>query len=133
MKHEFLFSKTVRTKIEELPDESDNPIYFVILSSFNGRCLFSKTFQDISVYDGNLIASFISAINLFGKEAFSSSGTIDRIKHGEYLILLKSKEDFIFGYVFKGQSYSAISKLDLFIDFLLNSTNIFIPGISSKG
>ncbi|MBY8982536.1 MAG: tetratricopeptide repeat protein [Candidatus Lokiarchaeota archaeon] len=125
MKHEFLFSKTVRTQIEELPNESDTPIYFVILSSYNGRCIYSKAFEDISVNDGNLIASFISAINIFGKEAFSSSGTIDRIRHGEYLIVLQSKEDYIFGYVFKGQSYSAISKLDTFIENLAQITNNF--------
>ncbi len=125
IKHEFLFSATGRAQMEDLSIQNDNPIYFVILSSFNGRCIFSKTFQDISVNDGNLIASFISAINLFGKEAFSSSGTIDRIKHGEYLIVLQSKEDYIFGYVFKGQSYSAISKLESFIDQLEQLTDSF--------
>ena len=117
-KDEFLFSKMIRTKIAELPKESENPVYLVILNPFDGRCIYNKAFQDISIADGNLISSFISAINIFGKTAFSSSGSIDRIRHGDYLIVLQPKDDLLYGYVFKGQSYSAIAKLDKFIKFL---------------
>ncbi len=124
-RHEFLFSKMIRSKIERTPIEKDIPVYIVILYPYDGRCLYSKAFQDISINDGNLIASFISAINLFGKEALSSSGSIDRIKHGDFLIILQPKEKLLFGYVFKGQSYFAKTKLDNFIEFLLNSTNCF--------
>ncbi|MBY9006672.1 MAG: tetratricopeptide repeat protein [Candidatus Lokiarchaeota archaeon] len=117
-RHEFLFSKMVRSKIEKIPNSKDIPIYFVILYPFDGRCLYSKAFEEISINDGNLMASFISAINLFGKEALSSSGSIDRISHGDYLIIIQSKKEYLFAYVFKGRSYSAKIKLDNIIDQL---------------
>lgn len=124
-RHEFLFSKMIRSKIDKLPNTKDIPVYFVILYPYDGRCLYSKAFEDITIDDGNLIASFISAINLFGKEALSSTGSIDRIRHGDYLIILQSKKDFLFGYVFKGQSYSAKAKLDKFIENLWKKTDNF--------
>ncbi len=123
--HEFLFSKMVRSNINEVEEETDLPVYLLVLNAHNGECLFSKSFQDSEIDDSELIAGFISAINLFGKEAFASSGSIDRIKHGEHLIILQSREAFLFGYVFKGQSYTAISKLNNFIDILAISTNNF--------
>ena len=123
-KHEFLFSKMIRSKIGYIPKEADKPIYLVILSIIDGHCLYSRAFENIGLNDGNLIAGFISAINIFGKEAFSSSGSIDRIKHGEYLIIFQSQDDFLFGYVFKGQSYSASSKLEIFVKNLSKSVNM---------
>ena len=123
-KHEFLFSKMISTKIKHQPKEADMPIYLVILSIIDGHCLYNRAFEDISLFDGDLIAGFISAINMFGKEAFSSSGSIDRIKHGEYLIIFRSKENLLYGYVFKGQSYSAITKLENLVVNIENSENI---------
>ncbi|MBY8983270.1 MAG: hypothetical protein KGD57_09995, partial [Candidatus Lokiarchaeota archaeon] len=123
--HEFLFSKMVRTNIEELAEETDIPVYLLIIQAESGEGLYSKSFHNDNIEDSGLIAGFISAINLFGKEAFSSSGSIDRIKHGEHLIILQSKDEFLFGYVFKGQSYTAISKLNTFTDILAISTNNF--------
>ena len=125
MRNEFLFSKMVRYKFEELPDEFDTPVYLVILSTYDGHCLYSRAFQDMSMDDGDLISGFISAINLFGKEAFSSSGSINRIRHGDYSIIFEPKEEFLLGYVFKGQSYSAITKLKSFIKVLSTFHNLF--------
>ncbi len=121
---EFLFSEMVRYKFKQLPHEVDNPVYIVILSPYDGHCLYSRAFKDISLDDGDLISGFISAINIFGKEAFSSSGSIDRIKHGDYLIVFQSKERILFGYVFKGNSYSAISKLRNFIEIISTFKNL---------
>ncbi|MBY9006671.1 MAG: tetratricopeptide repeat protein [Candidatus Lokiarchaeota archaeon] len=117
-KNEFLFSKLVQLKYGDLSNESENPVYILILSPYDGRCLYNKAFQEMSFSDGNLFSSFISAINIFGKTAFSTTDSIDRIRHGEYLIVLQPKNKFLFAYIFKGQSYSAISKLDEFIKII---------------
>ncbi len=122
-RNELLFSKMVRSRISDSIIERDTSIYLVILSSEKGDSIYSKAFEEIKI-DDNLIAGFISAINMFGKEAFSSSGSIDRIKHGEYLIILHSHKELIFGYVFKGQSYSAITKLENLIEELSNSEKL---------
>ncbi len=122
-RNDFLFSKMVRSKISDQVRVIDTPIYLVILNSNKGDCIYSKAFEEIKI-DENLIAGFISAINMFGKEAFSSSGSIDRIKHGEYMIILHSYKEFIFGYVFKGQSYPALSKLESLIEQLSQSKEL---------
>ena len=123
-KNDFLFSKMVNSKMTTFSNDIDIPVYIVILSSKKGDSIYNKAFQDIKINE-NLIAGFISAINMFGKEALSSSGSIDRIRHGEYNIILQSQEDLIFSYVFKGQALSAISKLEKFISKLLKLNGIF--------
>ncbi|MBN1217042.1 MAG: tetratricopeptide repeat protein [Candidatus Lokiarchaeota archaeon] len=120
-KSDFLFSKLIQFKYGDTSNESENPIYLVILSPYNGRCIYNKTFQEDNFLDGHLFSSFISAINIFGKQAFSTSESIDRIRHGEYMIVFQSKGNFLFGYVFKGKSYNAISKLDQFIEKVSNN------------
>jgi hypothetical protein len=55
------------------------------------------------------------------QEAFSLSGSIERIKHQDNTLLLKNVGPYLFSYVFEGQSYSAIQKLDKFIDQLQDS------------
>ena len=125
IRYEFLFSKIFRSKTEELLNKPDTAIYLVILSVIDGHCLYDRSFQESNMIDGNLIAGLISAINSFGKQAFSTQGTIDRIKHGDYFITLQSKDDFLFGYVFKGDSYPAISKLNNFVKKLSEFKDIF--------
>ncbi len=122
---DLLFSKMVRFKFEKLPEVIDIPVYLIILSAYDGHCLYSKSFEEINVNDGDLFSGFISAINLFGKEAFSPYGTINRIRHGNYFIIFETKEEFLFVYVFKGQSYSAITKLKNFIKMLSTFENLF--------
>ena len=124
-RYEFLFSKIFRSKTEELLNKPDTAIYIVILSVIDGHCLYDRLFQGSNIMESNLIASFISAINSFGKQAFSTLGTIDRIKYGDYFITLQSKDDFLFGYVFKGDSYPAISKLNNFVIKLSEFKDIF--------
>ncbi len=124
-RYEFLFSSMVRTKIKKSIELPELPYYFITLSNIDGYCLYEKNLQEKLNIEGDFIAGFISTINLFGKEAFSSLDSINRIKHGDFFIILQSKENFLFGYVFKGQSYSAITKLDLFIKKLTEFNDIF--------
>ncbi|MBY9005929.1 MAG: tetratricopeptide repeat protein [Candidatus Lokiarchaeota archaeon] len=124
-KYDFLFPKDTNLKKNKNIEKNDIPVYFIIINNINAEYIYSKAFQDINIDDGSLIAGYISAINLFGKEAFSSSGSIDRIKHGDYLTILQLKKEFLFGYVYKGYSYSAIMKLNKFIEKLGESTNNF--------
>lgn len=56
----------------------------------------------------------MSAFNTFSSEIFSES--IDRIKIGENIILIKAVESFLVCYVIKGQSYHALKKLNRFSD-----------------
>ncbi|MFX0081018.1 MAG: tetratricopeptide repeat protein [Candidatus Hodarchaeota archaeon] len=96
----------------ELVDEK--PILLLIIGQ-DGISYFNHSF--IENWDFNdLFSSFMSAFNTFSAEIFSES--IDRIKIGENVILIKPIEPFLVCYVIKGQSYPALLKLTRFSDAL---------------
>ncbi len=99
--------------IDELPAEQ--PVMLLILTQ-TGQPIYNKNFIASKFSkDDALLSGFISSINAFFKEVFDTSGSIERIKHQDLTVLLKPVETVLFCYVFKGQSYSAIKKLEEFI------------------
>jgi hypothetical protein len=65
----------------------------------------------------------MSAFNDFSGEMFSKS--IDRIRSGEYKILVNPIEPFLACYVIKGQSYPAQQKLTRFSDTIKTTSEIW--------
>jgi tetratricopeptide (TPR) repeat protein len=99
--------------LDDLPAEQ--PVMLLILTQ-TGLPIFNKNFLPSKFSkDESLLSGFISSINAFFKEVFETSGSIERIKHQDLTVLLKPVESILFCYVFKGQSYSAIKKLEEFI------------------
>ncbi len=72
-----------------------------------------------------MIGGFLSAINSFSKEVFNVSGSLERIKHHEYTILVKNVDKFLFCYIYEGQSYYAIQKLEDLINWIQKKENIW--------
>ena len=104
---------------DDLPGE--DPIMVLILDEA-GLCLYSSTFtaEETTLQD-QLIGGLLTSINAFMREAFSISGSIERIKHQNNTLLLKNVGPYLFSYVFQGQSYTAIQKLDKFIENIQDS------------
>lgn len=69
------------------------------------------------------LAHLCQPFNSFSAEIFSES--IDRIKIGDNVILIKPIEPFLICYVIKGQSYSALQKLSRFSDAIKWKTEIW--------
>jgi hypothetical protein len=65
----------------------------------------------------------MSAFNTFSDEIFSKS--IDRIRIGENTILINPVETFLACYVIKGQSYSALKKLNKFAEVIKKKSKIW--------
>ncbi len=107
------------TQYDDLPEE--DPMMLLILDDA-GLCLFSKTFPSESFLQDQLIGGLLTSINAFMQEAFSLSGSIERIKHEDNTLLLKNVDPYLFAYVFQGQSYSAMQKLEKFIAVVQEST-----------
>ncbi len=104
---------------DDLPGE--DPIMVLILDEA-GLCLYSSTFTtETTTLQDQLIGGLLTSINAFMREAFSISGSIERIKHQNNTLLLKNVGPYLFAYVFQGQSYSAIQKLDKFIEKIQDS------------
>ncbi|MHA1198380.1 MAG: tetratricopeptide repeat protein [Candidatus Heimdallarchaeaceae archaeon] len=108
-------SMTSKREIEMLEFSQENPIYLILLSK-NGKTLFTRKFHTLSTLDDALIGGFIAAINSFASEIFETTGHIERIKHQDYTLIIKVEGDFLFTYVYKGQSFTALSKLTDYVE-----------------
>lgn len=99
------------------PPINEDPILLLILDE-GGLPRFKKKFIFDDTIHENLIGSFLSAINSFGKEAFSSNLPFERMKHHDFSIVMKLEKPLLFCYVFKGQSYSATQKITSIAEFV---------------
>lgn len=114
-------SKMIKRKMEDIQEIPEEPVLLIILSNF-GLTLFSHNFLRKIQVDEQLIGGFISAINVFCKETFHTTESLERIKHKEYTIIIKELKELIFSYVFKGKSFLALEKLSQFIDEIASDT-----------
>jgi tetratricopeptide (TPR) repeat protein len=109
-------------EIAERPPEE--PVMLLIMAQ-SGLTLYSQSFEEDQQMDDQLIGGFLTAVTSFGTEVFSGSGAIDRIQYQEYTVASKILESMMFCYMFKGQSYSAIQKLDQFMDEIQNLSPVW--------
>ncbi|MHA2362596.1 MAG: tetratricopeptide repeat protein [Candidatus Hodarchaeales archaeon] len=116
--------RMLRKKVVETQEApQDEPVMLLILAE-SGISVYSKNFQtNQSDESMMLVAGFLTAINSFSKEVFA--GAVDRIKIEDNVLLMKTIETFLVCYIFKGQSYSAIKKLDRFIETFHQSNTYF--------
>jgi tetratricopeptide (TPR) repeat protein len=112
---DLLLKMTRRSAIEDIEHEQENPVFLIILSK-DGKTIFSRKFETLTRLDDALIGGFVAAINSFASELFETSGHIERIKHQDYTLLIKIQENFLFTYVFRGQSLTALSKLSQYAE-----------------
>jgi tetratricopeptide (TPR) repeat protein len=99
--------------VQQADLQSEEPVILMILSE-SGLSIFSKDFKSAVDLDDQLIGGFLTAINAFGKEIFSGSEIIDRIMYKDFVVSLRALESLLFCYVFKGNSYYAVKKLESF-------------------
>jgi tetratricopeptide (TPR) repeat protein len=121
---EGMVSQIIRKKAEVTELTEEDPALFLILSN-DGKVKFSKQFVSEKVLDDRIIGDLLTAINSFVQETFSATGSIERIKHREHTLILKPIEPLLCCYVFKGQSYSALQKLDTFVEKMKDSRTLW--------
>ena len=120
-----------RKREEVIEIEREEPILFIVLQE-GGLTAFSSKFKEGIRIDDQLIGGFISAVNTFGQHIFSTTGQVERIKHGDYTLISKIVlNKFTFCYAFKGPSYLASKKFDKLISkFLLHPIQkVFISNV----
>lgn len=101
---------------------SETPTILLILSE-GGVMTFSYTFESESKFDEEIFGSFLTAFNSFSDEFFSKG--LDRAKFGEDMILMQSVDTFLVCYLFKGDTYFAIKKLNQFTEDIQNDATIW--------
>jgi len=122
-----MINQMLKNKMKELPLETkDDPVCLLILEN-RGTTIFTKNFnlKNNTMADDQIIGGFLTAINSFMQKTFSTTGFLERITHKDYTLILKTITPFTFCYAFKGQSYSAMIKLNDFITHVKNSDSIW--------
>ncbi len=92
----------------------EDPVAILIVEE-SGVTPFSYKFKYKDGIDDQLIGAYLSAICSFGNEIFKGSGAIDQIIFHDFAILMRKVNSFTFCYIFQGDSYLALKRLEYFI------------------
>jgi tetratricopeptide (TPR) repeat protein len=107
--------------VEPSKISDEQPILLMVIAE-GGVLLFSYPFSEEWKHNDELLGSFMSAFTSFSDEFFSEE--LDRVKFGQYIVLMKTIPNFSICYVFKGQSYLAKQKLAHFTSRIQNNQSI---------
>ena len=93
--------------------EGELPVLFAIMTKEGDMVLSSPFTADMTIDDTHF-GEFLSSCNTFCDQIFSES--FDRVKFGQYTILITAVDPFCVYYMFQGHSYSAQQKLTHFCE-----------------
>jgi tetratricopeptide (TPR) repeat protein len=112
----------LRKRIVKPPKlEAEQPVLFAIITKEGGVVLSSPFTADMTI-DESQFGEFLSSCNDFCDQIFSES--FDRVKFGQYTILITAVDSFCVYYMFQGHSYSAQQKLTHFCEALSKNFTI---------
>ena len=97
-----------------IEEKEDKPVMLMLVAE-SGLPIYSKQFDPTKELQDMLISGFLSSINTFVQEVFHTPGMIRRIMHDEYTLSFNLIEPILFCYVYEGQSYTAMKKLNKLI------------------
>jgi len=119
-----LVTRMARTgEIETTEIADEEPIQFMLIGAHAGFSLVTKEFQPSLRVDDSLVSGFLTALTSFADEVFAQP--LNRVKIGDYTMLMRIELPFLFCYVFRGQSYPAIQRLDEFIEVFKEETSLW--------
>ncbi|MFX0024130.1 MAG: type IV pilus biogenesis/stability protein PilW [Candidatus Hermodarchaeota archaeon] len=115
--------KIMKNWIIEVPEISDEESVLLLVLSEGGIPLFSHTFAENKSFESHLLSGFLTTIDSFIRETFSEG--LDRAMFGNYTLLMKSIPPFIISYIFKGNSYNALQRMNYFITQIQKEESIW--------
>ncbi|MFW9865184.1 MAG: hypothetical protein ACFFEN_03725 [Candidatus Thorarchaeota archaeon] len=104
----------------EPPKLVDEQSMLILILNEGGVLLFSHPFTDEWKFDNDLFGGFLSAFNSIHDEIFSEG--LDRVKFGNYTVLMEPIENVSVCYLFKGQTYPAKQKLTKLVERIQKDT-----------
>jgi len=103
-----------KKRVMEYPKlEAEQPILFAIMTK-EGEMVLSSPFTADMTIDETHFGEFLTSCMTFCDQIFSES--FDRVKFGQYTILISAIEQICIYYMFQGHSYSAQQKLTHFCE-----------------
>ncbi|MFX1346645.1 MAG: tetratricopeptide repeat protein [Promethearchaeota archaeon] len=119
-------SDSIKTIIEaqegKMPEVLEEEPVLLLLIIEGGVLLLSYPFTDDWKRDSELLGSFLTAFMSFSNEYFAEG--LDRVKFGQYTVLMETISKFTICYLYKGQTYLAKKKVEYLIHRLQNSPTI---------
>ncbi|MFX1464755.1 MAG: tetratricopeptide repeat protein [Promethearchaeota archaeon] len=103
----------VRKGMIQIPELTDEEPVLLLIVSEGGVPFFTQSFIEDKSFEDHLLGGFFTAINSFINEMFSEG--LDRASFGKHTLLMNSVSPFLIFYIYKGQSYSAQSRIESFI------------------
>jgi len=113
----------LKKRILEVPELSDEDPVLLLIVSEGGVPFFSHSFIEEKSFESHLFGGFLTTIDYFIKEMFSEG--LDRAVFGDHTLLLKAIPPFFISYIFKGDSYYALKKIDYFINIIQKEDDIW--------
>ncbi len=119
-----VFGQMTKKQEIQLPrTQNEEPVQFMLVAANAGFSLVNKVFEAGVGLNESLVSGFLTAISTFSEEIFSRP--LERIKIGDYTLLMKAEMPFLFCYVFRGQSYPAMRKMTEFIDAMHQESDLW--------
>lgn len=103
--------------------QNETPILLLILNQ-GGLVKFMYKFSAVEDMQEHLIGGFLSAINSFFSSVFKETNSLDRIKSRDHTILMKSQDELLYCYIFRGQSLFATQRLEDFVQNVKSKKDI---------
>ncbi|MFX1503002.1 MAG: toll/interleukin-1 receptor domain-containing protein, partial [Promethearchaeota archaeon] len=114
--------KMIRKRVIDRPKtEAEQPVLLSIMTK-EGDMVLSSPFSADMTIDESQFGEFLSSCNDFCDQIFSES--FDRVKFGQYTILINAIESFCVYYMFQGHSYGAQQKLTHFSEAIKKNLKI---------
>ena len=113
----------VQKRREEGLEISEEEPFTILIVTEGGTSLFSHSFIKEKPFESHLFSGFLTTMDYFIREMFSER--LDRAKFGEYTLLIKSIPPFFVSYIFKGDSYYALQRINYFIDHIQKEESIW--------
>lgn len=101
----------------------EQPVQFILVSADGGLNLISKEFESDFMMDETLISGFLTAFTTFSTMYFAKP--LSQLRFGEYTLLMRIEQPFLFCYIFRGDFVSAKGKLNEFIHQLRSKKGVW--------
>jgi hypothetical protein len=110
-----------RRAIKPLDVVNEEPVLLAIISK-TGYMVLTNPFSVEIPFDEKRVGEFVSFLNSISDQIFSES--IDRVKFGKFTILHKVIDSISICYLFEGQSYTALKRVNNFYEVIKNNSSI---------
>ena len=101
--------------------QAEMPVLLAVMTQDGDILLFSPFTADMTI-DNARFSEFLASCNTYCDQIFSEA--FDRVKFGQYTVLINAVDEFSICYMFQGQTYSAKQKLTHFSELIGKDLNI---------